>query len=182
MTETTTLRDAALAAAHDSARKAREQRATERDNHLTQLLAEWDTRAALSYKGDTLPRPDRDAFTWTPYPGFNYGYPGCRTPNVHGWTWETDGITFVYDASYDGQGLCVVLTCPDCGERHADHAYGLDGLGKLLRAGRASGHQCREVALRALAYAIREASEQTGLPPATIAAEAADRNEAYPRR
>jgi hypothetical protein len=166
------LKQAALAASKASQEAAREQRAAEREKALDELLANWDSRATLEYKGDALPKPKRDAFTYVPYPGFTYGNGRGRNQNVHGWTWETDDLTFIYDASYHGEGLCIVITCPDCGERHADHVYGLEGLGRLLARGRADGHECRAVVARELAYAIRRASEKTGLPALAIVQEA----------
>jgi hypothetical protein len=181
-----TLKDAALQAERDTAQANREQRDAERAKHLTELLDSWDGkygRGRIGYGADdpALPMPERDAFTWHGYPGFPYAGYG-RGTTVYGWAWETDGITFLYDATYSGQGLCVILTCPDCGERHADHPHGMDGLGKLLRLGRSPQHVCHEIATRNLAHAVRQAAEQTGMQPWAIAQEAADRDEAQPRR
>ena len=62
--------------------------------------------------------------------------------------------------------MCVILTCPDCGERHADSWYGLSDLGGKLASQRAMFHKCHTVAVRELAYAIRSAqdNEAPGTP------------------
>lgn len=178
---TISLRQAALDAAASKAREAHDERAAERERALTDLCENWQTKARLGVGGESLPWPGREAFDWTGYPGYSYGHPGGRTPTVHGWTWTIDGVTFIYDASYNGQGLCVVLTCPDCGENHADHVYGLDGLGKALNRGRHTGHECHAVATRALAHAIRHAAQTTRMTPATVTDHALSLDIAYPR-
>lgn len=177
----TSITDIALAAEQAAAAQDRATRAGERVKSLELLKERWDERTALNRfnRADPKPQPlpQDDQFTWVPYPGFTYGYPGGRTPNVHGWSWETDGVRFIYDASYSSQGCCVILTCPDCGEEHADHWHGLADLGKKLRTQRGSGHECYEIVVRGLSHAIRAAAERTHMHPAAIAAQAADRAE-----
>lgn len=178
----TSITDLALAAEKEQAQKAKADRTAERAKRLEKLKEQWDERTALDRfnRADPKPQPmpEDDEFTWVPYPGFSYGYPGGRHQSVNGWTWQTDGVRFVHDSD---QGCCVILTCPDCGEEHAEHWYGLAELGKLLRTQRAPGHTCREIALRRLAYTIREAAERTKMTPQDVALEAARRQEAWPR-
>lgn len=178
-----TITELALQAEREAAKKQKQQNADKRQKLLAELQGHWD-RTALDYfnKEDpkAQPMPDDDQFVWVGSPGFTHGYPGSRNPHVYGWTWETDGVRFVYDA-YNGQGCCVILTCPDCGEEHAANWYGLSSLGKLLRTQRDTGHTCREVVLRELAYAIRSASERTKLSPQSITAMALERGEVWPR-
>lgn len=174
----------ALQAEREAAQQSKKDSADRRQQQLLNLQEHWDERTALDrFNKDRKeqPMPDDDQFVWVEYPGFTHGFPGSRNPNVHGWTWETDGVRFVYDASYHGQGCCVILTCPECGEEHAADWHGLASLGKLLRTQRDSGHKCREIALRDLAYAIRSAAESTKLSPQSVAAMALERGEVWPR-
>ena len=155
------LRETALQANQEQKEGYRTSRLAEREKTLDDLLERWEER--WRHKLDEAPPvPPREDFQWV---SMTYGEGRGRHTRVDGWLFVIDDIEFIHDRQ---QGMCVVLTCPDCGERHADSWYGLPNLGDKLKKQRTLFHECHKVAARNLASAIRSATNATGLPAYTI--------------
>ena len=160
-------RESSLLAEKNRQQEHKAARIRERDKSLDELIERWCQR--WSHNLDETPEcPERDQFKIEKMP---YGDGRGRHPTVSGWAFSIEDVEFIYDKQ---NGLCVVLTCPDCGERHADSWYGMDSLGKHLRTQRAMFHKCHAVAIRELAYAIRHAQDATKLPADTLFDEAVE--------
>ena len=128
-------------------------------------MERWEER--WNHKLDEIPElPERVAFEWQT---ITYGEGRGRYPSVSGWLFKIEDVEFIYGKDV---GMCVILACPDCGERHADSWYGLADLGKKLKSQRTMFHKCQKVAARELAYAIKSATDATKLPADVIFEEA----------
>lgn len=169
------LKESALLAEKSRQQEYKAARVREREQSLDELIERWDER--WRYKLDEVPEcPARDQFK---IEKMTYGDGRGRNPTVSGWAFLIDDVEFIYDKQ---NGMCVIMTCPDCGERHADSWYGMDNLGKHLRTQRAMFHKCHAVAVRELAYAIRHAQDATKLAATTLCDEAIDLVRSWPSR
>ena len=149
------LKEQALAAHKASRDEGITKRHQEREDTLTNLIDNWESRWAHRLD-EAPPCPDRNEFGWDTVTG------GHRQGHISGWLFEIDDVEFIYP---EREGLHVVLTCPDCGERQGESFYGIVNLGDRLKKQRTLFHKCHQVAARELAYAIRAATDATGLSP-----------------
>ena len=127
-----------------------------REDSLTNLIENWEDRWK-SRLDEAPPCPHRAEFGWDAVTDSSH-----RAERKSGWLFEVDDVEFIY---IPRDGINVVLTCPDCGERMAESFYGIVNLGDRLKKQRTLFHKCHQVAARELAYAIRAATDATGLSP-----------------
>jgi hypothetical protein len=153
------LKDTALAADKERREQSKRSQEDARIKGRIWLEQNWEKR----WTGfDLIPElPGIDEFEWmTSIPGSS-----PRHSNISGWSFTIDDVTFLYNKE---QGMHVILTCPECGAKHAATFYSLDSLGQLLRNGRGMYHKCRESQAKSLAYAIGAAARDANTSPALM--------------
>lgn len=171
MTTGQSITERAAQADAEQRRHIRDAAAERREESLTKLRDRWQDKYSGPGERLGLELPERDAFTFA-----KYATDAHRITEAAGWTWEDDGITFLYSGTHGAEGLHVVVTCPDCGAKRAEHVSSLDELGRLLRIGHGYGHRCRETETRAIAYAIGTAARILRISESELVDEALERH------
>lgn len=176
---TSSLRERAEAARLDRLSESRAARDKAREDGLEKVLEKWGKAArgeVESFSRVAAHRRGADSPRETPSPLRVWSATESARPPVSGWSFELDGVEFLAATSYQESGsLFVVLTCPKCGARRAEHFYGLDSLGDLLRKGHGTLHKCLDLETRQVAYAIASAARDLNLSADEIVRETFER-------
>ena len=158
------LKEQAFEAADDQRKKMLETAKAEREKSLDELIEKWDERCKWTFR-DAIPQcPARDEFTYAR----DVPHDGHRGSPFSGWKVVIDEIEFLYSTTYGDTGWKVMVTCPDCKSTRAVNFSGLEGLGRVLKAGRDLFHHCYELEAKRLAVAIGAASRDAATSPQQI--------------